>query len=84
MSATPRKLADIDTPAAVIDLDLVRRNIHTMQSHLDGTPVHVRPHVKHHKTPGIASCRSRPARPASPAPRSARPRPWWKVGSATC
>ena len=54
MSATPRTLADIDTPAAVIDLDLVRRNIHTMQRHLAGTPVHVRPHVKHHKTPGIA------------------------------
>ena len=54
MSVTPRTLADIDTPAAVIDLDLVRRNIHTMQRHLEGTPVHVRPHVKHHKTPGIA------------------------------
>ena len=54
MSATPRTLTDIDTPAAVIDLDLVRRNIQTMQRHLEGTPVHVRPHVKHHKTPGIA------------------------------
>ena len=54
MSPTPRTLADIDTPAAMIDLDLVRRNIQVMQRHLDGTPVHVRPHVKHHKTPGIA------------------------------
>ena len=54
MSATPRTLADIDTPAAVIDLDLVRRNIETMERHLEGTGVHVRPHIKHHKTPGIA------------------------------
>ena len=54
MSATPRTLADIDTPAVVIDLDLVQRNIETMERHLEGTGVHVRPHVKHHKTPGIA------------------------------
>ena len=38
----------------VIDLDLVQRNIETMERHLEGTGVHVRPHVKHHKTPGIA------------------------------
>jgi len=54
MSATPRTLADIDTPAAVIALDLVRSSIQVMERHLEGTGVHVRPHVKHHKTPGIA------------------------------
>ncbi len=50
----PQTLADIDTPAAIIDLDLVRRNIQTMQRALEGTAVHVRPHAKTHKTPQIA------------------------------
>ena len=54
MPQTPRTIDDIDTPAAVIDLDLVRRNIQTLQSFLDGTPVHARPHAKTHKTPRIA------------------------------
>ena len=54
MSRTPRTLHDIDTPAAVIDLDLVRRNIQTLEHFLRDTPVHLRPHVKTHKSPRIA------------------------------
>ncbi len=54
MGPIPRTIHDIDTPAAVVDLDLVRRNIQALQTYLDGTPVHIRPHVKTHKTPQIA------------------------------
>ena len=54
MPQTPRTLDDIDTPAAVIDLDLVRRNILALQNYLKGTSVHARPHAKTHKTPRIA------------------------------
>jgi D-serine deaminase-like pyridoxal phosphate-dependent protein len=54
MAPEPRTVGEIDTPAAVIDLDLVRRNIQTMQDFLQDTPVHIRPHCKTHKTPQIA------------------------------
>ncbi len=54
MPKSPRRIDEIDTPAAVIDLDLVRRNIETMASMLRDTPVHIRPHVKTHKTPQVA------------------------------
>ena len=54
MPDSPRRLDEIDTPAAVIDIDLVRRNLETMESLLRDTPVHIRPHVKTHKTPQLA------------------------------
>ncbi len=54
MPESPRRLDEIDTPAAVIDLDLVKHNIETMASMLRDTPVHIRPHVKTHKTPQLA------------------------------
>ena len=49
----PRTIDEIETPAAIIDLDLVKQNIKTLEQHLDGGPVHVRPHAKTHKTPEI-------------------------------
>lgn len=54
MTTAPRTLDEIDTPAAIIDLDLVRQNIRSLQTYLDGSTVHMRPHSKTHKTPQIA------------------------------
>ena len=54
MTTAPRTLEEIDTPAAIIDLDLVRQNIRSLQTYLDGSTVHMRPHSKTHKTPQIA------------------------------
>ena len=39
-------LAHIITPAAVIDLPRMQRNIERMQAHIDGLGVAFRPHVK--------------------------------------
>jgi len=50
----PRTLADIPTPALVIDLFAMERNIRTMEDYLSGGPCKLRPHFKAHKTPEIA------------------------------
>ena len=44
----------VDTPALVIDLDVVERNIAAMQAHADAHGVALRPHVKTHKLPQLA------------------------------
>jgi D-serine deaminase-like pyridoxal phosphate-dependent protein len=43
------------TPAVVIDLDVVERNIARLQALCDGAGVSNRPHIKTHKSPVIAS-----------------------------
>lgn len=45
---------DLDTPALCVDLDKMERNIKTVHTRLQGTPVGARPHVKTHKSPAIA------------------------------
>lgn len=45
---------DVDTPALLLDLDLVERNIAAMARVFEGTPVRLRPHVKTHKSPTLA------------------------------
>lgn len=40
------KLSDIETPALVLDLDILEENMSVMQSFLDGHPVKLRPHFK--------------------------------------
>ncbi|MCW4049918.1 MAG: DSD1 family PLP-dependent enzyme [Candidatus Bathyarchaeota archaeon] len=45
---------EIDTPALLIDLDVMERNIETMAERFRGMPSDLRPHVKTHKTPIIA------------------------------
>ncbi|MEJ7692933.1 alanine racemase, partial [Daejeonella sp.] len=45
---------DLDTPALVVDLDKMDRNIKAVHTRLQGTGVGVRPHVKTHKSPAIA------------------------------
>ena len=45
---------DLDTPAFLIDLDVMEANIQRMADYFASRPVGVRPHMKHHKTPAIA------------------------------
>src|SRR6202023_518492 len=47
-------VADIDTPALVVDLDALDRNIAKMAEFSRSTGVRVRPHAKTHKSPAIA------------------------------
>jgi D-serine deaminase-like pyridoxal phosphate-dependent protein len=47
-------LADIDTPALLLDLDAFEANIATMAAALKGSAVRLRPHAKAHKCPEIA------------------------------
>jgi D-serine deaminase-like pyridoxal phosphate-dependent protein len=45
---------DLDTPAVYIDLDVMERNIRTMQERCRAWGVGLRPHAKTHKIPEIA------------------------------
>lgn len=45
---------DLDTPALVVDLDVLEANIATMQSTVNRNGIASRPHAKTHKTPEIA------------------------------
>src|SRR5215218_6125818 len=47
-------IADIDTPALIVDLDALDRNIAKMAEFSRTTGVRVRPHAKTHKSPAIA------------------------------
>ena len=46
--------SDIDTPALILDLDLVEDNIARMGAYFRGRPQKLRPHFKTPKTPEIA------------------------------
>jgi D-serine deaminase-like pyridoxal phosphate-dependent protein len=48
------QLSDIETPAAVIDLDRLEANISSLQRYLDQHGIANRPHIKTHKIPAIA------------------------------
>lgn len=48
------KITDIDTPAALIDLDIVERNLKAAQDYADLHGLKLRPHVKTHKLPRFA------------------------------
>jgi D-serine deaminase-like pyridoxal phosphate-dependent protein len=45
---------DIDTPALILDLDIVEENISAMAAYFDARPQKLRPHFKTPKTPEIA------------------------------
>jgi D-serine deaminase-like pyridoxal phosphate-dependent protein len=47
-------IGDIDTPALLIELDAMERNIRTMADTFSTLPAKLRPHVKTHKCPIIA------------------------------
>src|SRR5712692_2960281 len=46
-------VADLDTPAVTVDLDIMRDNIRRVQSHLARHGIGNRPHIKTHKIPAI-------------------------------
>ncbi len=48
-------IADLDTPALLIDLDVLERNVAEMQAVADASGARLRPHAKTHKSPFIAS-----------------------------
>jgi D-serine deaminase-like pyridoxal phosphate-dependent protein len=48
------KIDDLPTPALIIDLDVVERNIAKMQSFVRSRGCELRPHAKSHKSPFIA------------------------------
>src|SRR3981081_675707 len=50
----PNLVADLDTPAVVIDLDIVEANIARAQEKLTGHRLANRPHIKTHKIPALA------------------------------
>ncbi len=57
MAASPRQessIYDLDTPATLIDLDRMEKNIREFQAHADKCGVKFRSHVKTHKIPEIA------------------------------
>ena len=48
------RLADLDTPALVLDLDRVEANITRLQAYCDTHGLALRPHIKTHKLPVLA------------------------------
>jgi D-serine deaminase-like pyridoxal phosphate-dependent protein len=59
MISAPAKVgahvSEIDTPALLIDLDALERNIRRMQERVAETEVRLRPHAKTHKSTAIAN-----------------------------
>ena len=51
---TGTPVMDLDTPALVVDLDVMDRNIETLHGRFDQSSAKVRPHVSGHQTPRIA------------------------------
>jgi D-serine deaminase-like pyridoxal phosphate-dependent protein len=48
------RLAEVDTPALLIDLDAFERNLRRLPEMVKATGVKLRPHAKTHKSPMIA------------------------------
>ncbi len=46
-------ISELDTPAVLINLELLERNIHRAQDYFDTHGIKFRPHMKTHKTPEI-------------------------------
>ena len=68
-------LAEVDTPALLIDLDAFERNLQRMADFVRGAGVRLRPHAKTHKSPDHRRAgRSRSAPSACAARRCRRPR----------
>ena len=50
---------DIDTPAIIVDLNIVKENINTYQKYCDDIGIKLRPHIKTHKIPALAKLQIR-------------------------
>ena len=55
MAAPPRLLEHLETPAAIVDLDRMAANLDRMAAYAMIHGLHLRPHVKTHKSPRIAA-----------------------------
>jgi 3-hydroxy-D-aspartate aldolase len=53
-AAVGMAVADVDTPALLLDLDAFEANLAAMTASLAGTGVRLRPHAKSHKCPEVA------------------------------
>ncbi|MES2185471.1 MAG: DSD1 family PLP-dependent enzyme [Pseudomonadota bacterium] len=53
-AAAGARLADIDTPALLVDLDAFEHNLARVHTRIAAAGLRVRPHAKAHKTPAIA------------------------------
>ncbi len=54
MTEVGLRVEDLDTPALLVDLEALERNIRRMADFFASVPANLRPHVKTHKTPAIA------------------------------
>jgi D-serine deaminase-like pyridoxal phosphate-dependent protein len=54
MTPSPRFLHELDTPALVVDLDIMERNLRHMADYAAGHGLRLRPHTKTHKIPALA------------------------------
>jgi D-serine deaminase-like pyridoxal phosphate-dependent protein len=54
MTQTPEQTQSIATPAVLVDLDVVKRNITRFQTYANQIGMAVRPHIKTHKLPQVA------------------------------
>lgn len=52
--ALGKPVSELPTPAPLVDLDLLERNIATMAAFFEGRPARLRAHVKTHRAPAIA------------------------------
>lgn len=48
------KIEDLDTPALLVDLDVMEKNLLWGQQKADNSGVKLRPHIKTHRTPALA------------------------------
>jgi D-serine deaminase-like pyridoxal phosphate-dependent protein len=51
---SPLRVNDLDTPALVIDLDIMERNLRRMAEYTEEHGLRLRPHTKTHKIPALA------------------------------
>ena len=47
-------IREVDTPALIVNLEIMKRNIYRLQNYLDAHEIKNRPHIKTHKIPAIA------------------------------
>ena len=64
----------LETPAVVVDLDVVEKNLRRCQDYMNQHGLALRPHIKTHKIPSWRTCRSGSGRRALTARSSAKPR----------
>ena len=76
-------ITDLDTPALLVDLDIMEANIARAAKTCRDAGVAWRPHFSARRPRKSSRKSSPPAPPAPPAPSSARPRSWPPPASPT-